>query len=416
MELLELLNPWWKEKKVSKELAPDYRRMQFTELNKLLSTRPVTIISGLRRVGKSVLMYQLIDGLISSGTEPQDILYFSFDQKTDELMEIFQGYRSILNREWENCRLYVFLDEIQKLEDWSNKLKLFYDRFPKIKFVISGSSSFNLEKDAIKNLTGRYFEVNVKPLTFAEYLQMSKSKVELGRQNLWADEIKKEFNEYLLRPYPELVGYKDLSLVKGYIKENVVDKILKDDLSSFRDINEELAANLITIFYDNPGMYVNYDKLSSDLKISKKTLLRHVFYLEFSYLIRKVRNYRPATRSTSRKMQRVYPYHFSLMFGWNGKLNLESEITSLYDSEYYWNDDKREVDIIITEGGMVPIEIKETGKMSSEDISSLRYFMSKFKVKKGILIYNGERKTLKLDGSEIVLIPAWEAFLNSARI
>lgn len=415
MELLELLNPWWKEGKVSKELAPDYKRMQFTELKRLLEVRPITVISGLRRVGKSVLMYQLIEEIISSGTNPRNVLYFSFDQKTNELLDVLQDYGGLSGTGWETSRIYVFLDEVQKLDGWSNKLKILYDRFPRIKFIISGSSSFNLEKDATKNLAGRYFEVNVKPLSFAEYLQMSKSKIELNRQKLWTDEIKKEFGNYLVRPYPELVRYKELSLVKSYIKENVVDKILKDDLSTFKDINEELAANLINIFYDNPGMYINYDKLSADLKISKKTLLRHVFYLEFSYLIRKVRNYRPATRTTSRKMQRIYPYHFSLMFGWNGKLNLECEITSLYDSRYYWNDNKMEIDLVIAKNGLLPIEVKETDRIRSEDTGSLRYFMSRFKVKHGVLVYNGEQSVLKDGSSEITLMPSWKAFLDAGQ-
>ncbi len=414
MELLELLNPWWKSGKVSKELALPYKRVQFGELKRLISVRPITIVSGLRRVGKSVLIYQLIDHLISSGIDPKSILYFSFDQKVEEMLSILQTYRELSGADWENGRVYIFLDEIQKLSDWSNKLKLLYDRLPKAKFVISGSSSFHLEKEAMKNLAGRYFEVNIKPLSFAEYLQMSGSRIELGRERLWVDEIKREFGEYLLKPYPELVKYKEVSLIKSYIKENVVDKILRDDLSLFKDINEELATTLINIFYDAPGMYVNYDKLSADLKISKKTLLRHVYYLEFSYLIRKIKKYRPATRSTSRKMQRIYPYHFSLMFGWTGRLNLECEVNGLFDSKYYWNDNKREVDIILTEGGLLPIEIKKADKASPEDISSLEYFMSRFRAERGMLVYNGEEGELKFGGREIKLVPAWKAFLDYA--
>lgn len=413
MELLELLNPWWKEGKISRELALPYRRAQFTELKKLLAVHPITVISGLRRVGKSVLMYQLVQELLDSGADKSSILYFSFDQKSEELLDILQQYKELSGRDWEKAKAYVFLDEIQKLKDWSSKLKLIYDRFPKIKFVISGSSSFSVVKEAVKNLAGRHFEVNVRPLGFAEYLQMTGSRIELDKQKLWSDELRKEFNEYLLRPYPELARYKDLSLVKSYIKENIVDKILKDDLSRFREINEELAANLIDIFYNSPGAYINYDKLSADLKISKKTLLKHVFYLEFSYLIRKVKNYRPSTRSTSRKMQRIYPYHFSLEFGWNGKLNMECIIASLFDSRYYWNEKGREVDIVITKDGLLPIEVKEADKISPEDLSPLKYFMSRFKTNGGLLIYNGKDGLVKEGKLEIRLLPAWKAFLDA---
>ena len=142
--------------------------------------------------------------------------------------------------------------------------------------------------------------------------------------------------------------------------------------------------------------------------------MKHIYYLEFSYLIRKVKNYRPATRSTSRKMQRIYPYHFSLMFGWNGKLSLECEVTSLYGSRYYWNENNREVDVIIAKDRLIPIEVKETSKASPDDVRNLRYFMSKFGLKEGILIYNGEQDTIKDGGMAIKLVPAWKAFLDSA--
>ena len=111
----------------------------------------------------------------------------------------------------------------------------------------------------------------MKPLSFTEYLQMTKSKIEPGK-TCRSDEIKKAFKEYLLKPYPELIAYKELSLIKSYIKENIVDKILKGDLSRFKGINEELAEHLSQIFNHNPGSYMNYDRLSSDLKVSKKTL------------------------------------------------------------------------------------------------------------------------------------------------
>ena len=114
-------------------------------------------------------------------------------------------------------------------------------------------------------------------------------------------------------------------------------------------------------------------------------------------------------------MQRIYPYHFSLMFGWNGKLNLECEITSLYDSRYYWNDNKMEIDLVIAKNGLLPIEVKETDRIRSEDTGSLRYFMSRFKVKHGVLVYNGEQSVLKDGSSEITLMPSWKAFLDAGQ-
>ena len=84
---------------------------------------------------------------------------------------------------------YYFFDEVQKLETWSNKLKILYDNFPNLKIVISGSSSFHLEKGAKSNLTGRHFVINVEPLNFSEYLELKKSKIDLNNFKLWLEKL-----------------------------------------------------------------------------------------------------------------------------------------------------------------------------------------------------------------------------------
>lgn len=66
MEILEILNSWWKEGNISKELALVYKRKVFAKIKRLLKTRQIIVISGLRRVGKSTLMYQLIEELMNS--------------------------------------------------------------------------------------------------------------------------------------------------------------------------------------------------------------------------------------------------------------------------------------------------------------------------------------------------------------
>ena len=413
MELLEILNPWWKEGKVGGELAFSYKRKMFPKLKRLMKERQITVLSGLRRVGKSTLMYQLIQSLLESGTDAQKVLYFSFDEKTEELLKVLEQYSEITKVDWKNEKCFVFFDEIQKLDGWADKLKLVYDRFPNLKITISGSSSFELEKQGGISLAGRHFLVGVQPLGFDEYLELKASEIDLGKPQLWRDEIRKEFENYLLKPFPEIINTQDFGLVKSYLKQNVIEKILKADLTEkFGRVNESLLNSLIDIFYGRPGTYLNYDELSKDLKVSKKTLIKHVYYLEFAYLLRIVKNYRPNTRTSSRKLQRAYPFHFSLRVGWNGKIDLETVVATFLNAKHYWRENGKEVDFISHGKEILPVEVKEGESVTKTDFGPMLFFLKKFKLKNGLLVYKGEEGTEVKQNLRIKKMPVWRFFLD----
>ncbi|RLJ02834.1 MAG: hypothetical protein DRP11_02525, partial [Candidatus Aenigmatarchaeota archaeon] len=395
----------------SRRLAPKYKRKAYTEVKKLFARRQITVISGLRRVGKSTLMYQLIDELLKD-KRPERILYFSFDERVKGVLDVLKEYSELTGVDWRKEKCFLFFDEIQKLPDWSNKIKIIYDNFPNLKITVSGSSSFHLEREAKMNLAGRHFVVNLEPLNFVEYLEMRKSRIDLERIKLWEEDIKKEFKNYLLKPFPEIVGLKESNLIKSYIKDNVIEKVLKIDLPErFKDINEELLVTLVEIFYDRPGMYINYDEISKELRVSKKKLFQHVHYLEFAYIIRRVKNFRPKIRVTSRKLQRVYPFHWALRFGWNGKIDSETIVASLLDAKYYWRKDGKEVDFLKVNEKILPVEVKESSKVRRTELKSLIYFMRRFNLKEGLVIYNGEEETLEINSFIIKKTPIWKLFL-----
>ncbi|MBI4453920.1 ATP-binding protein [Candidatus Woesearchaeota archaeon] len=409
--LLKTINPWWKEKTISKELTKSYRRKVFNEITSLLSYRQILLLSGLRRVGKSTLIFQVINELLKN-KNPEHIIYFSFDLDVESITSILNGYKQVTNIEWEKEKIFVFLDEIQKHKEWQNELKLIYDSFPNIKFIISGSSSAILEKEAMSSLVGRYFLINVLPLSFIEFIELKNLKFDLNKKELWKEDIKKEFSEYLRKSFPELVEWNEDILIKKYIKESVIDKVIKSDLPErFKDISEDLLVKLIEIFYSEPGMYINYDNLSSDLKISKKTLVKHVFYLEFAYLIIKIKNFRGKQLTSSRKLQRIYPYHWNLMypFGWNNLY--ECFAANILNAKNYWRENKREVDFILFGKNLIPIEVK-SANIKKEDLINLIYFCKVNKLKQAFIICENEDKIEKIEDITVTYIPLWRLALE----
>ena len=156
-ESLKLLNNWWFTGKVKKELAKDFKRYAYAEVNRLLRQyKEVIMLTGLRRVGKSTIIYQLIEELIKE-VNPLNVIYFSFDYTNVEIVNLLNSYQKLTEIKWKNDRIYLFLDEIQKLDNWASQIKLLYDAFPNIKFIVSGSASLQLERMAMNNLAGRHF-------------------------------------------------------------------------------------------------------------------------------------------------------------------------------------------------------------------------------------------------------------------
>ena len=121
-------------------------RQVFEQLKRALSRRQIVEIVGLRRTGKTVLLFQIINYLLSKQINSFSIWYFTFDEEKASLDDLFQSFSTQTQIDFKKEKVYVFLDEIQKLPDFQNQLKVYYDIYPNLKFFISGSTSLFLRK------------------------------------------------------------------------------------------------------------------------------------------------------------------------------------------------------------------------------------------------------------------------------
>lgn len=410
-DALRLLNPWWEDEKVSEELSKNYKRSVFNKIQELKKYKQIIVLTGLRRVGKTTLLYQTVKELLKE-MKAKTIFYFSFDKEVDDIVELFENYTELTGVDYKKEKISVLFDEITKFKKWASELKLLYDTCPNIKFYISSSSSINLEEEAIKNLAGRYFLINVSPLSFKEFLELRGKYKILKENKLYAKEIKKEFFYYLKRSFPEIIGWDNELIIKDYLRTTIIDKIIKSDLPErFDHINKELLFNLLDLFFKEPGFYLDYDNLSKSLRISKSTLYTHIFYFEFCYLIRVVKNFRPSTLSASRKLQRVYPYWWNLAYcyGENNDKIIESFVASIIDGKYYWRDLEKEIDFLkIEDKNIIPIEVKNKEIVEERELNTLKLFMKKYKVKKSLVLYLGVEHIKKYDCGIIEFLPFWK--------
>ncbi len=395
-EALSLLNDWWKSGKVKTELAKKYKRPIFEEAYKLLEKyKEVIILTGLRRVGKTTIIYQIIDRLLKH-VNPQNIIYFAFDYDVVEITSILNIYQKITGFNWKEEKIYLFLDEIQILPNWASQIKLIYDAFPNIHFIVSGSASLQLERQAMNNLTGRHFLIDVPVLSINEYYSLKHDKI-ISNTKLFETDIGLEFESYIRKPFPELVKIDDEKRIYEYIQESIVSKIVSQDLlQEFNKVNIPMLNSLVEIFFYEPGMILNVDSLSRILAKRKQEVERHIYMLEFSKLIRVIKNYRPSMLSESRKLRKIYPYDISLALAKNpsiekGKI-LETLIMSRLDIKRYWRDGSKEIDALLgNDRNIIPIEIKSSSSLREDYMKNLNYFISKFGAKYGVLLYNGKK-------------------------
>ena len=157
--------------------------------------------------------------------------------------------------------------------------------------------------------------------------------------------------------------------IKNYIRNSVIETvILKNIPKEFKEVDILLLEKLVNIFLSNPGQYLRFDELSKEMGRAKTTLYKAIFYLEFSFLIKRVLNFRSSIRVASRKLSRLYAYHPCLLLELGAK--------------YYWREKDKEIDFL---KNSLAIEVKLKTKISKEDIRSIEFFLK-----------NMERKVIKL--------------------
>src|SRR3989344_4527382 len=373
---LEEFNHWWIKGKVDSELALPFKRDSYKEIEKYIDKKFIVAITGLRRVGKTTTIYQLIQNLIDKKVNTENILFISFDENIIKIGEVIEIYKEIHKKDFMEEKVYIFLDEIQKCGNWENEIKKYYDLYPKLKFIISGSESLFIRKKTKETLAGRIFEFNLSTFTFREYLKINKVK---------------EFKyETKIKPF-----------------------LLKDIPRMFKLDDPEFLSTLLELIASNPGMYIDYLSLSKQFNKDRRVIKNYIFYLKESFLINLLGNYRKGS-TTLRKRKRAYPTDNALTYLYKPKIEedffgkmAETVVINNLKAVSFWKNGN-EVDVVHDN---MPIEVKYQEKIRFEDLKSITEFMKKFKVKKGILITKNEEKEIKVEEGTVKFIPLWKWLL-----
>ena len=255
------------------------RKHIFGNLKNTLETRQVVILTGLRRVGKTTLMKQLINHLIGDqGIDPKLVFYVSLDDYLltgSTIIEIIEEYRKI-NRVSFSEKVYLFLDEVTHQKDFELQLKNIYDQQNAKVYVSSSSASILKSKKSF--LTGRNVVMEVLPLDFEEYLNFKGIKTKKSDKQL----LEKYFEDFMQTGgMPEYVLTGDVE----YLKE-LIDDVIQKDIAAFYGVKDvQILKDFFLLLMERSGKICSINKIAKILDISPDSARRYLQMFADAYLI-----------------------------------------------------------------------------------------------------------------------------------
>lgn len=462
-------NPWWSSGTVPETLSKPFRRRDFYTLKEKIADEAILAIIGPRQVGKTTVMHQLVQDLIGR-VGPRRVLYFSFDYPyLDVLTEaplthILETYATQVLREpigELTDRIFVFLDEICKLDGWSEVLKGWYDLKRPIKFVLSDSSSQSILRGGSESLVGRIEIQNMLSIKFIdvtgyheeigvlkdashELREALKLAIENDDASIFAETARRQLNElaphepklrihlhdYMLKDgYPGLLDLESLPECSRALR-TYVDLTIYKDLIRLFDIRDPRALEgLISLIAYESSRRMSNETMTRALGLRQETLNRYLGYLESAFLLSRSEFYTRSRASRMRKPKKVYLTNAGLRNAITGTLRettLQDPVeigkiaeTVAYDhckrlkfclelsgppELFYWKDNVAEVDMIMELFGKpVPVEVKYRSSVTGSDLRGVRRFMDAHESPLGLVL---TRDDFSVTG-KLLLLPLW---------
>lgn len=430
-----------------------------------LKEKEILTLLGLRQTGKSTLAFQLIHALLENGIRPERIFYFTFDDLSlrQDISASFDNFLRTLERflgeevQRSESRIYIFIDEVQKLPGFIEYIKTLYDLKLPVKWIITGSSSLELKVQIKESLAGRVLSLSVLPFSETEIFKghghtppdkkdmwrFIFGKTEPDKKTLrkyqagllpFSQKIKRFFEECMVfgsLPAVALAGDIDKKqvLLKNYrdtyLEQDIRNLVKEDKLWVYQKVMELLASRT--------GDILNYSNIASQLEVTVDTVKRYSMLLEKTFVIKNITTYSRNIRSEVLKTPKVYFTDFGIRNSLLGltsisqleRLNqygvsfenaivnrLNAVISSAgYDARlHYWRTKtKEEVDIVVyTSDRLLPIEVKSDKKIQARHLKGIRSFLAKEKENIGVIVGRFQDADILEEGkSRIYLLPYW---------
>ena len=422
-ELLTTLNPWWTG--LGFETGKP-RYSYFSKIQRYLETGEIMVLSGVRRSGKTTLLFQTIKYLIDDlSVPPRNILFVNCDEPEissleNPLLKVVDTYRKEIPA---RGPIYLVFDEIQSIPEWERIIKSLYDR-KTYKIIISGSSSYLLDSQLSTLLSGRFLPVPVFPLDFREYLSfrgidIPDDPVELVARKY---EILNHLKRYLREGgFPIVVLQEDERTKNDYLKA-YYDSIVYRDIIRVNEIrNQKALAELLHYLFTNITAPYSYRRLKDLLGIDIDAVQDYIHFAEMARILFEVRHFAYSLQAQTRPNRKIYcidnglrnavPFRFSEDEGKLAENLVFVELLRSGATPFYWKK-KKEVDFVVKgpDNLLTAINVSYTDAIHEREKEGLREFAGEYgEMEKELIILT---KDLEQTDDNITLIPLWKWLLG----
>lgn len=389
------------------------------------------ILVGLRRAGKSTLLYKIARELVAAGCDWSQIIYVNFED--DRLLGFTKDdFNDIVETAYELTdakEIYYFFDEIQIIDGWEHFARRMADQ--KKHVYITGSNAKMLSSEMEKVLGGRYLSKMIMPFSFREALDYKNiehdKKAFLTSSKL--ARIRRECHEYIMSGgFPEA---QNLTNKREYIK-SVYEKVLLGDIIEREKINNKMALRLMikkiaeTVMHEISFNTLAGNVKASGTKTSTDSMIDYTSYAENAYLLFRNKNY-VSKFADKESTPRFYFYDNGLL-----SLFLVDKPTALLENAvavylkrkfgeevYYFKSTQTGIDIdfYLPEKNSAIQVAYNLESSEDREIKSLLSFAAKTQgIKHLIIVTNEEERTIKKDDLTIKVIPVYKFIMEGERI
>lgn len=404
------------------------QRISIEEIRKHLQSKEITMLVGPRQAGKTTIMLHIKEQLDKQG---EKTLHLNIDR--DDHRKYFNSQTDLvnyLNLYFGTKKGYLFIDEIQRLDNAGLFLKGIYDRNLPYKIIVSGSGSLELKEKIHESLAGRKRIFEIPTITFSEFVNFKTNYQFINKINDFFH-YDKTLPETLLQEYLYFGGYPKVVLANSLEEKiNIIKEIynsyVEKDIQNLIHVEKtENFINLLSVLSSQIGQLVNRTELSQTLNIDRETLKTYLWYLEKTFIINRIN---PFYSNIRKELTKMPVYYFTdiglrnykrdqfinppekndgfLFQNFIYQLLKESKMFKDSKINFWRTKDGAEVDFIAHLGSdIVPIEVKNSSLKTIELSQSIHNFIALYKTKKLYLINRSLEEVKYVNGCEIIAIP-----------
>ncbi|TLP39383.1 ATP-binding protein [Arcobacter arenosus] len=397
-----------------------------------LNSKKIISLIGVRRSGKSSILFDIVHNLRKT-TPRENIIYINFEDdrlyplELKSLDLLLESYFELYPNK-KNEKIYLFLDEVQVVENWEAYVRRIYDN-ENISIYITGSSAKLLSSEIATSLRGRTISYEIFPFSFKEYLRYKQIDINIHSSKSLSF-IKNALETYLIDGgFAETIN-EDNTISRKILSDYLELIVYKDIVDRYNITNRSLLKTLNKYCFTNIATLISFNKLynefkSQGFKLSKDTIFNYVSHLEDAYTLFSVPIYRNSIKEEQRNPKKIYAIDngFKKIYDYaigEDKSKLYENIVFLHlrnqTKEIYYFKEKQEVDFYAKIEGkefLVNVSVKiENEKTKQRETKGLLEAMNYFDLNESYLITQDEDETIQIEDKKIFVLPLYKFLLE----